>query len=101
VQFASGKIKHMNAECRAMVGVPAGGGRMEKPWVKAGKKVHAMAVRGRLYPRSVGVAMTATDHPFGGKKKAPRPSESVSRHAPPGSKVGSISPRRTGRRKGK
>ena len=101
VQFASGKIKRLNPDCRAMVGVPAGGGRMEKPWVKAGKRVHAMMARGRLYPRTVGVAMTATDHPFGGKKKAPRPSESVSRHAPPGAKVGSISPRQTGKRKGK
>lgn len=101
VQFSSGKIRRLNVDCRATVGVPAGGGRREKPWVKAGKKHHAMIARGKLYPRTVGVAMTPTDHPYGGKKKAPRPSGIVSRHAPPGAKVGSISPRRVGRRKGK
>ena len=97
LQFSSGKLKVFGGACRAMVGVPAGGGRLEKPWAKAGKHWHAMAARNKLFPRSVGVAMTATDHPFGGKKKAARPSKSVSRHAPPGSKIGSISPRRTGR----
>jgi large subunit ribosomal protein L2 len=99
LQFSSGKLKNFKGECRAMIGVPAGGGRLEKPWAKAGKHWHAMAARNKLFPRSVGVAMTATDHPFGGKKKAARPSKSVSRHAPPGSKIGSISPRRTGRSK--
>lgn len=101
LQFSSGKLKIMNGNCRATIGVPAGGGRQEKPWGKAGKHLHAMQAHNKLFPRSAGVAMTATDHPFGGKKKAARPSKSVSRHQPPGSKVGSISPRRLGRRKGK
>jgi large subunit ribosomal protein L2 len=100
VQFPSGKTMELNAECRATVGVPAGGGRIEKPWVKAGKHVHAAMARGKLYPRSKGVAMTATDHPYGGRSKRPRPSRNISRTAPPGQKVGSISPRRTGKRKG-
>lgn len=101
VQFSSGKIKRINANCRATIGVPAGGGRREKPWVKAGKRHRAMMARGKLYPRTVGVAMTPTDHPYGGKKKAPRPSGTVSRHAPPGAKVGSIAARRMGKRKRK
>jgi len=100
VKFPSGKTMELNAECRATVGVPAGGGRTEKPWVKAGKHVHAAMARGKLYPRSKGVAMTATDHPYGGRSKRPRPSRNISRTAPPGQKVGSISPRRTGKRKG-
>lgn len=101
VRFASGKTKQLNANCRATIGVPAGGGRVEKPWVKAGKRWHAKMARGKLYPRTVGVAMTPTDHPFGGRKKAPRPSRIVGRHAPPGAKVGSIAPKRVGKKKGK
>ncbi len=100
VQFPSGKTIELNAECRATIGIPAGGGRTEKPWVKAGKHVYATMARGKLYPRSKGVAMSPVDHPYGGRSKRPRPSRSVSRTAPPGAKVGSISPRRTGKRKG-
>ncbi len=81
-----------------MIGVPAGGGRLEKPWVKAGKRSHAMMARGKLYPRTVGVAMNAVDHPYGGKKKHAK-FKTISRHAPPGRKIGSIAARRTGKRK--
>jgi large subunit ribosomal protein L2 len=97
VQLSSGVVKELDPKCRATIGVPAGGGRVEKPWVKAGKKVHAMMARGRLYPRTKGVAMTPTDHPFGGKSKRKGPP--VSRRAPPGAKVGTISPKRLGKRK--
>lgn len=100
VKFSSGKTKELNSRCRATIGVAAGGGRLEKPWVKAGKRYYALRARGKLYPRTSGVAMSPVDHPYGGKRKAPRPSGTVSRHAPPGAKVGSISARRTGRRKG-
>lgn len=99
VKFSSGKIKELNKKCLATVGVPAGGGRKEKPWVKAGIKHHAMKARGRLYPITRGVAMNPVDHPFGGKTKPGIP-KSISRHAPPGRKVGSIAARRTGKRKG-
>jgi len=98
VRFSSGKVKELNEKCLATIGVPAGGGRKEKPWVKAGIKLQAMKARGRLYPRTKGVAMNPLDHPFGGKTKPGIP-KSVSRHAPPGRKVGSISPRRMGKRK--
>jgi large subunit ribosomal protein L2 len=100
LQFSSGSIRDLNPSCRATIGVPAGGGRSEKPFIKAGTKHYAMRARGKLYPFPSGVAMTPTDHPFGGRRKTPRPSKNVSRNQPPGSKVGSISPRRTGRRKG-
>ena len=100
VQFPSGKIVELSGDCRATVGVPAASGRVDKPWVKAGKKLHAMMARGKLYPRSAGVAMTPTDHPYGGRSKRPRPSRAVKRSAPPGAKVGAISPKRMGRKKG-
>jgi large subunit ribosomal protein L2 len=101
VQFPSGKIVELPNSCRATIGIPAAGGRIEKPWVKAGKRVHAMMARGKLYPRSKGVAMSPVDHPYGGKSKRPRPSRAVKRTAPPGAKVGAISPRRMGKKKGR
>ncbi len=99
VQFPSGKIVELSGECRAMIGIPAGSGRVEKPWVKAGKKLHAMMARGKLFPRTAGVAMNPTDHPYGGKRKRPRPSKAVKRSTPPGAKVGFIAPKRMGKKK--
>jgi large subunit ribosomal protein L2 len=101
VQFPSGKIVELATSCRATVGIPAAGGRIEKPWVTAGKRVHAMMARGKLYPRSQGVAMSPVDHPYGGRSRRPRRGKAVSRTAPPGAKVGAISPRRMGKRKGR
>ncbi len=98
IQLPSKKKKKLHPRCRAILGIPAGEGRKEKPIVKAGKKWIMMHARGKLYPRTSGVAMNALDHPFGasGSGKA---RSSISRHAPPGRKVGSISPRRTGKKK--
>jgi large subunit ribosomal protein L2 len=101
VQFPSGKTIELNNSCRASIGIPAGGGRIEKPWVKAGKHAYATMARVKIYPRSKGVAMSPVDHPYGGRSKRPRGSKAVSRTAPPGAKVGSISPRRLGRKKGR
>jgi large subunit ribosomal protein L2 len=72
---------------------------VEEPWVKAGKHWYAMHARGKIFPRTKGVAMTPTDHPYGGKSKRPRPSKTVARTAPPGAKVGSIAARRVGKKK--
>lgn len=101
VQFPSGKIIELDARCRITIGIPAGAGRIEKPWVKAGKHWYAMHARGKIFPRTVGVVMNPVDHPYGGKKHRPGPSKTVSRHAPPGQKVGSIAARRVGRKKGR
>ncbi|MEM7821223.1 MAG: 50S ribosomal protein L2 [Candidatus Aenigmatarchaeota archaeon] len=100
VTLSSGKTKILNPKCRAMIGIPAGGGRTEKPFVKAGKRFYALSARGKLYPRVKGVVMAPVDHPYGGRSKRPKPSKTVSRFAPPGAKVGSISARRTGKRRG-
>ncbi len=98
VQLPSGETKRLNPECRATIGVVAGGGRTEKPFVKAGNKHHKMRARGSKYPTVRGVAMNAVDHPFGGGgRQHPGRPKSVSRNAPPGRKVGDISSRRTGR----
>ncbi len=98
VQLPSGEMKRLSPQCRATIGVVAGGGRTEKPVVKAGKKYHKVKARGMVWPRVRGVAMNAVDHPFGGGgRQHPGRPKSVSRHAPPGRKVGDISSRRTGR----
>ena len=98
VQLPSGEMKRLSPQCRATIGVVAGGGRTEKPVVKAGKKYHKVRARGMVWPRVRGVAMNAVDHPFGGGgRQHPGRPKSVSRNAPPGRKVGDISSRRTGR----
>ena len=98
VQLPSGEVRRLPPECRATIGVVAGGGRTEKPFVKAGNKHHKMKARGTKYPRVRGVAMNAVDHPFGGGgRQHPGKPKSVSRNAPPGRKVGDIASKRTGR----
>jgi len=98
VKLPSGEVKRLNPQCRATIGVVAGGGRTEKPFVKAGKKHHKMKARGIKWPRVRGVAMNAVDHPFGGGgRQHPGQPKSVSRDAPPGRKVGDIASKRTGR----
>jgi large subunit ribosomal protein L2 len=88
----------LSMNCRATVGVPAGAGRSDKPFMKAGNKFHAMRATNRMWPRVRGVAMNPVDHPFGGKTKPGGPI-TCSRNRPPGAKVGSIAARRTGKRK--
>ena len=98
VQLPSDEVKRLDPQCRATVGVVAGGGRPEKPLVKAGNKYHKMQSRGTKWPTVRGVAMNAVDHPFGGGgRQHPGKPKSISRNAPPGRKVGDISSRRTGR----
>ena len=100
IKLPSKKEKILNPACRAAIGVVAGSGRPEKPFMKAGTRFHRMAARNKLYPRVCGISMNAVDHPFGGKGSHTkgRPTQSP-RNAPPGRKVGKIAPRRTGRKK--
>lgn len=97
VELPSGQVRRLSPDCRATIGVVAGGGRTEKPFVKAGNKHHKMRARGTKWPRVRGVAMNAVDHPFGGGgRQHPGQPKSISRNAPPGRKVGDIASRRTG-----
>jgi len=50
VQLPSGEIKEIPQRCRATIGIVAGGGRTEKPFVKAGNKYHAMKAKGHYFP---------------------------------------------------
>nr|AJS11698.1 50S ribosomal protein L2P [uncultured archaeon] len=99
VLMPSKKEKKFHKNCRAIVGVIAGGGRLEKPVLKAGKKYHIKKAKSKLWPRTSAVKVNAVDHPFGsGRGKNPKP-KIAKRNAPAGARVGLIRPRRTGRKK--
>lgn len=100
LRLPSGKSVYMNDQCRAMVGVVAGAGRTEKPFLKAGTVKKLMRSRGRVWPTTSGQKMISASHPHGGgrHKHAGKPT-TVSRNAPPGRKVGMIAARQTGRAK--
>ncbi|HNR45121.1 MAG TPA: 50S ribosomal protein L2 [Methanofastidiosum sp.] len=100
ILLPSGVMKTLNSECRCTIGVVAGGGRKEKPLVKAGNKFHKLRSKATLYPKVRGIAMNHNDHPFGGgNHKHPGKGTTCSRNAPPGRKVGHIAAKRTGRRR--
>ena len=88
------------SRCRATIGVVAGGGRLEKPFLKAGERFHKLRAKGQKYPKVKGVSMVAASHPHGGgrHRHIGKPS-TVSRHAPPGQKVGLIAAKWTGRKR--
>jgi len=98
LRMPSRKFVTLNPMCRAVIGTIAGGGKGEKPFLKAGNKFYAMKAKGIMYPRVRGIAMAAVYHPYGGgRHQHPGKQTSVGRTAPPGRKVGNIAPRKTGR----
>jgi len=98
VLLPSGRFKEIHPDCRATIGVIAGGGHTDKPFAKAGKKYHAFKSKSRAYFNVSGVAMNPVNHPHGGgAHQHVGTQSSVSRHAPPGRKVGHIAP--SGKRK--
>lgn len=99
VKLPSRKTKYFNDHCRATIGVISGAGRTEKPFLKAGAKFHLMKAKGHKYPRTRGRAMIAAVHPYGSSKKSARKVTTVSRHAPPGQKVGLIAAKGAGQKK--
>jgi len=100
LRLPSGAFKTVNNLCRASIGIVAGSGIKEKPFVKAGAKRFARYAKGQLHSRTSGIHMNSRDHPFGGGRH-PHTGKpiTVSRHAPPGRKIGSIAARRTGKKR--
>lgn len=89
----------LSGDCRASVGVIAGDGKLLKPFITAGKKFYKMKARNKLWPRTSAVKVNAVDHPFGsGRGKRIKP-KIAKRNSPPGTRVGHIRPRQTGKRK--
>ena len=100
VMLPSKKTKKFGLHCRATIGVVAGGGRRERPFVKAGNKYHAMKARNKLYPIVSGSAQNAVDHPMGNSRSSRKSKgKPAPKNAPPGRNVGMIRPRHTGRNK--
>jgi large subunit ribosomal protein L2 len=100
VELPSKKQKAFQPDCRAVIGIVAGSGRPDKPFLKAGYRFHAMKAKNKLYPLTSARSMNAVDHPFGNKRSARKAKQRPApRDAPAGRKVGKIHPRRTGRTK--
>lgn len=100
VQLPSKKRKTFNPQCRALIGTVAGGGRREKPFVKAGIKYLHVKAKDKYWPKVSGAAMNAVDHPLGGKRSGRKGRPTIApKNAPPGRKVGMLRPRSTGRNK--
>lgn len=99
VRLPSGSFKTLSPLCRATIGILSGGGRKEKPFVKAGKKFAALRPTAKIFPKVKGVSMNPVDHPHGGgaHPHVGRPS-TVARGAWPGQKVGRLSPKRRSRK---
>ncbi|VAI04112.1 unnamed protein product [Triticum turgidum subsp. durum] len=101
IKLPSGAKKIVPSSCRAMIGQVAGGGRTEKPMLKAGNAYHKYRVKRNSWPKVRGVAMNPVEHPHGGgNHQHIGHASTVRRDAPPGQKVGLIAARRTGRLRG-
>eukprot|EP00178_Gracilaria_changii_P006452 TRINITY_DN2113_c0_g1_i1.p2 TRINITY_DN2113_c0_g1~~TRINITY_DN2113_c0_g1_i1.p2 ORF type:complete len:258 (-),score=41.34 TRINITY_DN2113_c0_g1_i1:44-817(-) len=101
IKLPSGAKKTVSSRARATVGIVAGGGRTDKPLLKAGRAFHKYRVKRNTWPKVRGVAMNPVEHPHGGgnHQHIGHPS-TVKRDTAPGRKVGLIAARRTGRIRG-
>lgn len=97
IRLPSGTRKTILGQCRAMVGVVAGGQRTDKPLLKANRKWFKMKGKRNHWPRVRGVAMNPVEHPHGGgnQQHIGHPS-TMRRDVSRGKKVGLIAARRTG-----
>ncbi len=97
VRLPSGSRKTILGSCRAMVGLCAGGGRTDKPILKAGNAYYKAKAKRKMWPIVRGVAMNPVEHPHGGgnHQHVGHPT-TVSRASPHGKKVGLIAAKRTG-----
>ena len=96
-----GAFATVSGNARAMLGIVAGGGRIDKPVLKAGNQYHKYKAKRHVWPRAKGVCMNPVEHPFGGgnQQHLGKPS-TVRRDIPHGRKVGLIAAMRTGRLRG-
>jgi len=99
VRLPSGRTRYVDDYCLATVGVVSASGRIEKPFLKAGKKFHLMKAKGHKYPRTSGRKMVPAVHPYGSSKRSARRTTTTSHGAPPGQKVGLIAARGPGQKK--
>jgi len=101
VRLPSGAKKTITGSARATIGIVAGGGRMDKPMLKAGTAFHKFKVKRNSWPKTRGVAMNPVDHPHGGgNHQHIGKASTIKRSASSGQKAGLIAARRTGLIKG-
>ena len=102
VRLPSGQKKTITSLARASIGIVAGGGRIDKPLLKAGRAFHKYKAKRNSWPTTRGVAMNPVEHPHGGgnHQHIGHPS-TVRRDSVPGQKVGLIAARRTGQLRGR
>jgi len=101
IKLPSGAKKAVSSSARATIGIVAGGGRIDKPVLKAGNSFFKYKAKRNCWPNVRGVAMNPVDHPHGGgSHQHVGKASTVRRDAPPGQKVGLIAARRTGRLRG-
>merc|ERR1711973_372858 len=101
VKLPSGCKKVIPSANRAMIGLVAGGGRIDKPILKAGRAYHKYKVKRNCWPKVRGVAMNPVEHPHGGgNHQHIGKASTVKRGTSAGRKVGLIAARRTGRIRG-
>jgi large subunit ribosomal protein L8e len=97
IKLPSGAKKVVFSTARATVGIVAGGGRIDKPLLKAGRAYHKYRVKRNSWPKTRGVAMNPVDHPHGGgNHQHIGHASTIARDAVPGQKSGLIAARRTG-----
>ncbi|XP_076370570.1 ribosomal protein L8 [Tachypleus tridentatus] len=98
VKLPSGSKKVLPSANRAMVGIISGGGRIDKPILKAGRAYHKYKAKRNSWPKVRGVAMNPVEHPHGGgNHQHIGKASTVRRDTSAGRKVGLIAARRTGR----
>jgi len=101
LRLPSGAKKIIQSTSRAQVGIIAGGGRIDKPVLKAGRAYHKYKAKRNCWPKVRGVAMNPVEHPHGGgNHQHVGHATTVARNSPAGKKVGLIAARRTGRVRG-
>merc|ERR1711915_904652 len=97
VKMPSGSKRVIPSANRATVGIVAGGGRIDKPILKAGRAYHKYKVKRNCWPKVRGVAMNPVEHPHGGgNHQHIGKASTVSRGTSAGRKIGLIAARRTG-----
>ncbi|KAG0442659.1 60S ribosomal protein L8 [Dictyocoela muelleri] len=97
----SGTMVNVSDKARCVIGVVAGGGKLDKPLLKAGNAAKKHKYKRGRWPVVRGVAMNPVDHPHGGGnfQHIGHPS-TVSKHTPINARVGLVGARRTGKKKG-
>ena len=95
IKLPSGAKKVVPSGSRAAIGIVAGGGRIDKPLLKAGRAFHKYKAKRNSWPRTRGVAMNPVDHPHGGgNHQHIGKASTIARDASAGQKVGLIAARR-------